>query len=734
MSLASTEEQRALQESIRSWAQRCEPIGWLREVADSDKAWLPDSWGTLADLGLLSVHLAEDAGGSGGTVADLAAGLEEAARVQAPGTVLTAALAGWLLARTDTAVAKTLLPGLAAGQTVAGVGLDTSGLVARDEGDGVRVRGTAPAVLDAGVADVLLLGASRAGHGDAWFVVDVHAAGVEVAASRPLDPGRPTAPVRLDLVVPADHLLTDLDETAVRDAAAVLVAAEACGLADWAVATAVEHARTREQFGRPVGSFQAVKHLCTQMLCRSELAAAVAWDAAAVLDDPDTAAASADLAAASAAVVALDAAVDNAKDCIQVLGGIGYTWEHDAHLYLRRALSLRQLLGGTARWRARTAELALSGRRRHARLSLAGQAQQTRDEVHELAVGLRGRPADERRRALADAGLLAPHWPRPYGRDAGPAEQLVIDEVLDQQGVDRPNLMIAGWAVPTILEHGSEQQHERFVRPTLYGEISWCQLFSEPGAGSDLASLRTRAERVDGGWRLTGQKVWTSLAHEADWAICLARTDPRAPKHQGITYFLVDMRSEGVQVRPLREMTGEALFNEVFLDGVVVPDDCVVGDVDGGWRLARGTLANERVAMSGGSSLGAAVEQLLALVAERDLAADPVTRDRIGALVAQAHAVSMLGLRATLRSLRGEGPGAESSVQKLVGVEHRQTVAETALELLGPAGAVVGDHSSAVIHEMLVSRCLSIAGGTTQVLRNLVGERVLGLPREPAGS
>ncbi|MDQ4084278.1 MAG: acyl-CoA dehydrogenase family protein, partial [Actinomycetota bacterium] len=345
-----------------------------------------------------------------------------------------------------------------------------------------------------------------------------------------------------------------------------------------------------------------------------------------------------------------------------------------------------------------------------------------------------GHPAGEQRRALADAGLLAPHWPRPYGRDAGAAEQLVIDEALEQEGIARPNLMIGAWAVPTILEHGTDEQRERFVRPTLYGDLTWCQLFSEPGAGSDLASLRTRAERVEGGWRLRGQKVWTSLAHEADWAICLARTNPDVPKHQGITYFLVDMRAEGLEVRPLREMTGEALFNEVFLDGVFVPDGGVVGEVDGGWRLARATLADERVAMSGGSSLGASVEQLLARSAESGAAADPVVRDRLGRLVAEGHAVSMLGLRATMRSLRGEGPGPESGVQKLVGVEHRQAVAEAALELLGPAGATVDDRTSPVVHEMLVSRCLSIAGGTTQVLRNLVGERVLGLPREPAGA
>ncbi len=728
MSIATTDEQRALQESIRSWAQRAQPIAWLRDEA---RTGLPGSWRGLADLGLVGIHLGADAGGAGGTVTDLAAGLEEAARVQAPGAVLSTALAGMLLEATGAAVAKEVLPGLAEGVIVAGVALSPEGLHAEPEGDGVRVRGTAAGVLDAGVADVLLLGATATDGGETWFVLDADAAGAEVVRQQPLDLSRVPATVRLDLVVPADRLVGGLDADQVREAAAVLATAEAAGLAAWTVTTAVEHARTREQFGRPVGSFQAVKHLCTQMLCRSELVAAAAWDSARARDED---ADGRGLAAAGGAAVALDAAVDNAKDCIQVLGGIGYTWEHDAHLYLRRALSLRALLGGSARWRSRTAELALAGQRRVAQISLAGQAEDTREQVREIAVRVRNLPRDDQRRALADAGLLAPHWPRPYGRDASAAEQLVIDDELARQGVERPALMIAAWALPTIIEHGTDEQRERFAPASLRGEITWCQLFSEPGAGSDLASLRTRAERVEGGWRLTGQKVWTSLAHESDWAICLARTDPHAPKHKGITYFLVDMRSDGVEVRPLREMTGDAMFNEVFLDGVVVPDDCVVGEVDGGWRLARATLANERVAMSGGSSLGPAVEQLLTLASEAGVADDPVSRDRLGALVAHGHAVSMLALRSTLRSLRGEGPGAESSVQKLVGVEHRQTVAETALELLGSGGSVVDDSSQPVIHEMLLSRCLSIAGGTTQVLRSLVGERVLGLPREPAGN
>jgi alkylation response protein AidB-like acyl-CoA dehydrogenase len=215
---------------------------------------------------------------------------------------------------------------------------------------------------------------------------------------------------------------------------------------------------------------------------------------------------------------------------------------------------------------------------------------------------------------------------------------------------------------------------------------------------------------------------------EADWGICLARTDQEAPKHKGITYFLVDMRTDGILLRPLRELTGEARFNEVFLDDVFVPDDCVVGPVDGGWRLARTTLANERVALGAGSSLGAGVERLLDLAGDRDLSGGDL--ERIGFLVAQGLSVSLVDLRATLRQLDGRGPGPESSVCKLVGVRQRQDVAEAAVDLLGPAGAAVEPDTESHLHELLVTRCLSIAGGTTQVLRNLVGERILGLPRE----
>jgi alkylation response protein AidB-like acyl-CoA dehydrogenase len=236
--------------------------------------------------------------------------------------------------------------------------------------------------------------------------------------------------------------------------------------------------------------------------------------------------------------------------------------------------------------------------------------------------------------------------------------------------------------------------------------------------------------RVDGGWQLSGQKVWTSLAGQADWGICLARTDSEAPKHRGLTYFIVDMHSPGIDIRPLREMTGRAVFNEVFLDDVFVPDECVVGAPGEGWRLARGTLEFERVAMGRGSSLGDGVETLIEAVRAAGLAEDQGVRDRLGALVADGLAVSLLDLRSTLKQLHGQRGAAESAVAKLVGVGHRQAVAEAALLLCGPDGATVDGASAEPVHEFLLTRCLSIAGGTTQILLNLVAERVLGLPRE----
>ena len=332
-------------------------------------------------------------------------------------------------------------------------------------------------------------------------------------------------------------------------------------------------------------------------------------------------------------------------------------------------------------------------------------------------------PDDKRQAKLAEAGLLAPNWPAPYGRGAGPAEQLLIDQEMSSAGVIRPDLVIGWWAAPTILEHGTPEQVERFVPGTLSGDIFWCQLFSEPEAGSDLASLRTKAVRVDGGWELTGQKVWTSSAHKAQWGVCLARTDPEAAKHKGITYFLIDMSSPGILIRPLREITGDALFNEVFLDGVFVPDEMVVGTVNDGWRLARTTLANERIAMAAGTALGNPMEELLAEAGKTNL--DVAQQDQLARLIITAQVGSLLDQRIAQLAVGGQDPGAQSSVRKLIGVRYRQALAEFRMDLSEGSGIAFDKQ----VKDFLNTRCLTIAGGTEQILLTLAGERLLGLPR-----
>ena len=703
-----TDDQRDLAAALADWARTTGTAAITKDSETLGPKSFEPVWAGLTGLGVAGIAVPEGLGGAGGTLLDLAVAVEACAAAMVPGPVLPTAVASVVLDD------GTLLGEIAAGAVSVALGTGGSTISLTDG----RATGECSLVWGLGTSTHVLLPTD----GDRWLVLPVDER-VTATVATPVDLSTRVGSVVLRDVAVADHEQVVLDPAEVHQVTVTLAAAEAAGIARWALDAAVDYAKVREQFGRTIGSFQAVKHLCVQMLEATESATAVAWDAAAAHGDaPEQRA----IAAAVAGAVALDAAVQTTQDAIQVLGGIGFTWEHDAHLYLRRATATRMLTGGTDRWRLTLAELALSGVRRAPGVELGGAADACREEIAPEVLAVAERPEGERQAALADAGLVMPHWPRPYGRAAGPVEQLVIDEELARAGVSRPEIGIGAWAAPTILQHGDDAQRERFLGPTLRGEIEWCQLFSEPGAGSDLASLRTRAERTDGGWLLTGQKVWTSMAAQADWGICLARTNPEAPPHKGITYFLVDMRSDGLDIRPLRELTGEQLFNEVFLERVHVPDECVVGAVDGGWPLARTTLANERVAM-GDRSFGSSVERVLTVLARRETT--DLGRARIGAAVAASATAKALGLRGTRRAVAGQGPGPESSVLKLVGVQERQDSAELALELFREDALLGTGEGPAVVREALVTRCLSIAGGTTQVLRNVAAERILGLPR-----
>ena len=708
VSASISEEQLAARDLVRDWAVSSGSIAAARAVEHGE----PDAWRTVyegfAQLGVFGVSVPEELGGAGAGVEDLCAMIDEAAAALVPGPVATTALATLLI--TDEKVLDLLI----SGQRTAGVALASEVTF-----DGTTASGTAKFVLG-GVADGVLMlpaGDSADGGADGWIYVDAAAAGVTVERLTATDFSRPLASVEL-VSAPATRI--DVPPQRVVDLTATVLAAEAAGLARWFLDIATDYAKVREQFGKPIGSFQAVKHMCAEMLLRSQQIAVAAADAAAAVGDPDESQLSIAVAVASAAGIPAEKL--NARDCIQVLGGIGITWEHDAHLYMRRAYANAQFLGGAPKWLRRSARLSRDGVRRQLVVDVA-DAENIRPQIAAEVAAVAGLPEDERQRALAETGLMAPHWPKPYGRSASPAEQLVIDQELAAGGVVRPEISIGWWAAPTILEHGTPEQIEKFIPATLTGDVYWCQLFSEPGAGSDLASLRTKAIRAEAGWLLNGQKVWTSNAHRADWGVCLARTDPSAPKHKGITYFLVDMRSPGIDIRPLREITGDNLFNEVFFDDLFVPDEMVVGAVDGGWALARTTLANERVAMAAGGALDKGMEHLLDVVKGRDV--DVAEQDRLGGLIVAAQVGALLDRLIAQMAMGGHDPGAPSSVRKLIGVRYRQQLAETIMDCVEGSGIV----DSPDVRYFLNTRCLSIAGGTEQILLTVAAERLLGLPR-----
>lgn len=747
MAIGLTEEHEALAEAVRGWAQRHVTAETVRAAlgARAESA-RPPFWGSLAGQGLLGLHIPEEHGGQGAGLVELAVALAELGARAAPGPFLPTVLASAALLASDAAKARDeLLPGLADGSLVGAVSL-AAGLVGRRGDAGLVISGTVEPVLGAAVADVVLLPVAT-DSGQEWVAVD--AAGLAVSELPSMDPVRRVARVAADgLTVPADRILDGLTGPAVADLAAVLFGAEAAGIAAWCVTAAADYAKVREQFGRPIGQFQAIKHMCARMLVALEQARAVVWDAARALDEataqPGTSAragngthaaaqAAVRLAAGVAASLAPDAAVRCAQDCIQVHGGIGYTWEHDAHIYYRRALTLRALLGASDGWASKVADLALSDVARELEVDLPAESQALRARIRGEIAAIAALRRDERTRRLASDGLVMPHLPPPWGRGAGPLEQILIQQEMRAAAVRPPALGIGAWVVPSLVSYGTPEQQQRFLPGTLRGEVVWCQLFSEPGSGSDLASLQMRAERTEGGWKLTGQKIWTSLARESAWAICLARTDPARPKHQGITYFIVDMAAPGIEVRPLTEMTGDQLFNEVFLDEVFVGDDMVVGEVNAGWQVARNTLGNERVSLSSSATGGVTVKELLDLARGAD--PDPVARARIGRLVCAGQALAVLGLRVTLSQLSGTEPGAAASVRKLLAMEHAQHIAEACWSLLAARGAIAGEVTSGPAgywaRMILGTRAMTIYGGTSQVQLNIIAERMLGLPRDP---
>lgn len=731
MPIAITPEHYELADSVRSLVARVAPSEVLHAALESPVENPPPYWQAAAEQGLQGVHLAESVGGQGFGILELAVVLAEFGYGAVPGPFVPSAIASALIAAHDPQ-AKVLAE-LATGAAIAAYALD-SGLTATRHGDVLVIRGEVRAVPAAAQASVLVLPVAIESR-DEWVVLRNDQ--LEIEAVKSLDPLRPIAHVRANAVdVSDDALLSNLTMTTAHALMSTLLSAEAVGVARWATDTASAYAKIREQFGRPIGQFQAIKHKCAEMIADTERATAAVWDAARALDEAGESSSDVEFAAAVAATLAPATAQRCTQDCIQVHGGIGFTWEHDTNVYYRRALMLAACFGRGSEYPQRVVDTATTAGMRPVDIDLDPSTEKLRAQIRAEVAALKAMPREPRTVAIAEGGWVLPYLPKPWGRAASPVEQIIIAQEFTAGRVKRPQIAIATWIVPSIVAFGTDNQKQRLLPPTFRGDIFWCQLFSEPGAGSDLASLATKATRVDGGWRITGQKIWTTGAQYSQWGALLARTDPSAPKHNGITYFLLDMKSEGVQVKPLRELTGKEFFNTVYLDDVFVPDELVLGEVNRGWEVSRNTLTAERVSIGGSdSTFLPTLDEFVDFVRDYRFEGqfDQVARHRAGQLIAEGHATKLLNLRSTLLTLAGGDPMAPAAISKLLSMRTGQGYAEFAVSSFG-TDAVIGDTERLPGkwgEYLLASRATTIYGGTSEVQLNIIAERLLGLPRDP---
>ncbi len=789
MRFGFTEEQEQLREAVRRFLADNSPPAEVRRLMETDHGYDPDVWRSLCqDLALAGVHVPEAYGGQGFSFRELGVVVEEMGRALYCGpyfasTVLAATAILEAGGEDDKAA---LLPSLASGERLAslafaepGCGWDLNGVeLAATDG---RLDGIKSHVVDGCLAEVLLVVAREPGtkglDGLSLYAVDAAATGVMQTPLAALDATRKLA--RIAFQGTCGRLVGREGEAGpalarALDLAAVALANEMVGGAARLLDSAVDYAQERVQFGRAIGSFQAVKHRLADLAVTVELAKSAAYRAA------DAAAANdADLPALAgvAKAAASDAYMQAAKDCIQIHGGIGFTWDNDTHLFYKRAKSSEVFLGDPGKhrekamrhWQTPRATATPAPSTTPARLPDSAEASAVRRDVRSWLesnwnpnarlVAWRGR--------LADSGWGMPTWPSEwFGRDLPQALAPVVEEEfarIGALGAAKTGIRILAGA--TLLEHGNEDQKRRFLRRILTGEDTWCQLFSEPGSGSDLAGATTRADFDGERWIVNGQKVWTTSAHHADYGLLLARTDWDVAKHQGLTYFILDMRQEGVDVHQLRQMNGHASFNQVFFTDAVIPPENRVSAVGNGWQVAITTLAHERRGADGvrGQHRGPGFEGSIYeeerrevatvmepykwypqragrtdLVVERAHATgritDPVVRQEIAKLLAMARSAEWTARRARAAQERGQRQGPEGSLGKLAASNVARQACHVHTLIAGPDAMLAGANGAldGLIAEILVSvPAVSIAGGTDEIQRNIIAERVLGLPKEP---
>lgn len=741
MTLGLTPEQHDLSTAVGHFAGRHAPIAATRDNFDAVAAGhLPGWWDALTANGFHAVHLPERIGGQGGRLMDAACVIESAAKALLPGPLLPTVQTGAVALQADpTPAAESLLSELAAGSPAALVLPNDGDFRAHTDGQRWQISGASAVTAGVRAAAVILVGARDEHDEVIWVLVRTEKPTATIQSVAGTDLVTDVGVLRLDeYAVDESDLLTGIDSDRAECVAVSLVASAAAGIAQWCVEAVTAHLRIREQFGKVIGTFQALQHSAAMLLVNSELATASAWDAVRAVDESI---AQHRLAAAGAAVLTISPMPDLVLDALTMFGAIGFTWEHELHLYWRRAISLAASIGPANRWARRLGALTCTQTRDmsvnlgDAEAQFRSWVGETLDAALELRNDKPGRQGDyeyfesgPQRTLIAEAGLIAPHWPAPWGVDAGPLKQLIIDEEFAKRpALVRPSLGIAEWILPSIVSAGSKELQERLIQPTQRGELAWCQLFSEPGAGSDLASLATRATRVEGGWKINGHKIWTSMAHRADFGALLARTDPEASKHRGIGYFILDMQTPGIEIEPIKTATGDAHFNEVFLNDVFVPDSMLLGGPTDGWALAIATMAEERSAISGYVKFDRAVA-IRRLAAQPGPDRDDATRE-LGELDAYTNAIRALGVRETIRLLDGQASGPASSIAKVaMNVLLRRTFRAT-LQLTGRV-AMEADADPAVVEPYLHLPAELIGGGTREIQLNIIAQMILGLPRK----
>jgi alkylation response protein AidB-like acyl-CoA dehydrogenase len=742
MPLGLTPEQEQLEDAVGRFTARHAAIDQTRKSFDAlASGVLPTWWDDLVAQGFHAVHLPDDVGGQGGSLVDAACVIEAAATGLMPGPLLSTVIAGAVALLADDAPAtKALLTDLAAGRA-ATVVLPTHGdLHATPADGGWRVSGSSGDVLGACSAGAILVAADAGDGATLWFVLDPAEIGVSVETRQSTDLTVDVGIVRLsDHQVPESLVLRGIDDDTAWDVAVAVTACAAAGTIRWCVDAVTTHLRTREQFGKPIGTFQALQHEAAMLLISSELAIAAAWDALRAIDEAPE---QRQLAAAGAAIMAVSPAPELLVDALTLFGAIGFTWEHDVHLYWRRATSLAASMGPVTRWsrrlgalgrthvRAVSVDLGTEEADFRARVAAVLDEALTLHNDNPSVVADHAHPASGPQRSLiADAGLIVPHWPPPWGVGATPLQQLIIDdEFAKRSDLERPSVAIAEWILPTLIKAAPEDVQQQLIPPTQHGTLVWCQLFSEPGAGSDLASLITRAEKVDGGWRINGHKIWTTSAQFADYGALVARTDPSASKHRGIGYFVLDMRADGVEIEPIKTADGGHHFNEVFLADVFVPDRMLLGEPTDGWNLAIATMAQERVSI-GGYGVNSDRAGALRHLADQPGPDQDSALCALGEVDAYTNAIRALGLRETIRLLDGQTAGPASSIAKVATAIMLRRTFRATLELAGPR-ALVEQSEPAVVEPYLRIPLELIGGGTRQIQLNIIAQMIMGLPRK----